>query len=124
MDDCAVEFTASLAPIVTGNLCEPCDRTYQGSIDWIRETCNELLGNEGDLPTEATFGFRFISETSREVWGQNADQEWTKVADLGLEDGTWVSTTTSEIREDIEDCNNGVQYLGDLTITLSFTDAP
>jgi hypothetical protein len=123
VEDCLTEWTASLTHIEM-HACDSCDRVYNGPITLLRDECSELIGNTEPIPSSMDVGMVFISETQREVWGINEAGVWEKSADLTYNAPSWVASGTAEIREDISECNNGVQHLGDLTVSVTFTDTP
>ena len=122
VDDCQTRFTAELThdPDETG--CEACDRVYKGPLTWVNDSCSELLGENGPKPDTTEYGVEFISETERVLYVNDATTGWSPTVTLVQNGSTWENVTEVPIEEDIDDCNNGVQYLGDLTVNIRFTD--
>ena len=122
VDDCTTQFTAALtyAPEDTG--CLECDRVYKGPLTWLNDSCSELLGENGPKPETTEYGLVFQSETQRTLYVNDPSTGWTEAVLLALEGDQWVNITEVPIREDIDECNNGEQYLGDLNVRVSFQD--
>ena len=122
VDDCETRFSADLTYDETDDTCSECDRVYKGPLTWEQDSCSELLGEDGPKPETTEYGLKFVSETLRTVYVNDPNTGWTKAVDLVQEGEQWQNVTSVEIREDVDECNNGVQYLGDLTVTSLFTD--
>ena len=122
VEDCQTRFTAALTydPNETG--CTSCDRVYKGPLNWLNDSCSELLGETGPKPEVTEYGIEFVSETERRLYVNDATTGWTSTVTLTLNGTSWENITEVPIEEDIDDCNNGVQYLGDLTVRVGFTD--
>ncbi len=120
--DCTTTVTAPITTLESGDVCDACDRTYHGPFTYLEDTCSELAGNE-DPATEGSFGFKFNSDTARELWGKNEEMVWEKSLDLVQDvSGTWTGTVTDDLILDPPDCNNGEQNLGTFEVTVFFTD--
>jgi hypothetical protein len=120
--DCVTTLTSRITTLESGDLCEACDRTYHGPFDYLEDTCSRFAGT-GEPAKEGSFGFKFPSETLREMWGKNEQMMWEKSLDLSKDAaGTWSGSVADELVMDPEDCNNGEQNLGSFEITVFFSD--
>ncbi len=125
VDDCATTYTSPLGMDLTVDPCASCDRTFEGPFTYSVDSCSDLLPDSPPPPASGAFGLVFTSETEWQVWSQNADGVWNEVG-AATDDGsgTFVYTAESVITDDPPDCNNGDQDLGNLVVTLSFTETP
>lgn len=117
--DCTTAFTVNMTERTEGNLCTACDATYAGDISYSQDSCSELLGTQA--PTSGEWGFVALSATERELW-LYANGTWAYSSTLTLQDGVYSYTITEAIHQDPDECNNGEQYVGDLTATVNFAD--
>ena len=115
--DCTTDFSGMLSE---AEGCAGCDRTYEGPFTYAKEECTELVGG-GEVPTSGAYGFVFISEDRRELWTQD-EGAWVPASELTRQGDEWLLTVSEDIIDDPEDCDNGPQNLGRLTVTLSFKD--
>lgn len=122
VDDCVTTFTAALTYAPEDSSCGPCDRIYKGPLTWLEDSCSELLGENGPKPETTEYGVRFDSETTRTLYLNDPTTGWAESVVVTRDGDRWVNQTVVPIEEDIEACNNGVQYLGDLTADVSFED--
>ena len=122
VDDCVTSFTAALTHAPEDMSCEPCDRIYKGPLTWLEDSCSELLGENGPKPEVTEYGVRFDSEKERTLYLNDPSTGWAESVVVTLQNGRWVNQTVLPVEEDIDACNNGVQYLGDLTVDVSFED--
>jgi hypothetical protein len=119
--DCTTALTASLTELTGAQACQSCDRSYSGAFTYTQDTCSELLGTT--LPQSGAFGFVFVSETQRELWGQDEAGQWAFSSLVDSTDGrNWELTASEAVYDDPEDCDNGTQNLGTLTLTVAFVD--
>ena len=102
--------------------CPDCDRTYRGALTYSTDTCSELLGES--LPVDAIYGFVFLDEYNRELWAPDTTTgKWYFIERLTSDNGRqWLINGSDAIIMDPEDCDNGNQNLGTLTITLTWVD--
>jgi len=121
VDDCVTDIRAQLSVATDGDLCTDCDRTYAGTFNYETDTCTEPE-DMGDRPTEGRFGFVFVSETERELWALNDAGAWEYAITMPLKDGRWSHTDAGEIEYEYDDCRNSPLTVGNLAVTLSFTD--
>ncbi len=120
IDDCYSAGGGTLTQIDTEQACPKCDRTYKGPLNWPQDSCSDFL--ETPMPADATFGFVFISETQRELWVPDDVWNWYPLAILDDNAGVYGDSSSEDIIADPDDCDNGDQNLGTLTLTLQFTD--
>ncbi|MCB9742165.1 MAG: hypothetical protein H6741_18365 [Alphaproteobacteria bacterium] len=122
--DCTTDLVAPLQEFTEGNICTSCDKSYVGPVNVTDDSCAELLGDNAEpSPTELAFGFQFVSTQERVLWARDEAGVWAQAVTMTREgEGPWQWSSTSEIWDDPPDCNNGQQHLGDLTVTLTFTD--
>ena len=118
--DCVTDFTADLTVDLADTSCEPCDRVYKGPLTWGNDSCSELLGEDGPKPESTEYGLAFRSETDWMLYVNDPAAGWVEAVPLENIDGRWVNVTEFEVREDIEECANGEQYLGDLRVEILF----
>lgn len=122
VDDCITEFTTELQVVTDGDICTQCDRTYEGTFTYERETCDGQYG-DGSLPTSGRFGFVFANGKWVLFGKDEATGAWEEGIDL-QPDGNryvWDNGTGEPIYYDVGDCDNDPLYVGDLLINLSFT---
>jgi len=119
--DCATRFTVAMTQRTAGNVCDGCDATYEGSIAYSEDTCSDLIGTPA--PSSGEWGFVAVSATERELWLFEGGQ-WMLSDTLTEQDGSYTVSVTEAVNQDPPDCNNGVQYVGDLTVDVAFTDTP
>jgi hypothetical protein len=124
VDDCDTAYTSPLTQDLTVEDCLACDRTFEGAFTYSTDTCADLIGS--DSPLSGAFGFVFTSETEWEFWGINADSGEWESAGVATDDGSgnFVYQTEGVITDNPPDCDNGDQDLGNLVITLGFSEAP
>ncbi|MCK6506835.1 hypothetical protein L6R53_26265 [Myxococcota bacterium] len=121
IEDCVADAVSALRLVTTGRLCESCERTYEGTLTYNQDTCSALL--ETVPPTRAEYGFNFLDANTRELWSPDEMGTWQMVDRLVSTDGvTWTLAGTEEIWADPEDCDNGNQNLGLLSVTLTWRD--
>jgi hypothetical protein len=119
--DCGTHVRVLMRHRTGGDTCRRCDRTYRGTFEYLEDTCSELLGEEA--LESGSWGFVFLGPRRRELWLPDAEGTWVKNDTLRLsDDGLWRLDRTDPVELDPPDCNNGVQYLGDLTIASTFED--
>ena len=126
VDDCATDYTSPLGTTLTVDRCEACDRTFEGPFTYSVDTCTELLPDASDPPDSGAFGMVFTSATEWEVFSINGETGLWESVGIATDDGsgTFVYQTEAVISGDPEECNNGEQDLGNLVVTLSFSEAP
>lgn len=121
IEDCQANATAALEQVTSGRLCESCDRTYAGSFSYTTETCSALIGVPA--PTRAEYGFVFVDPRTRELWTPDSAGVWAYTETLSSTDGrTFRLQGAEDIWEDPDDCDNGMQNLGRLSVNLTWTD--
>jgi hypothetical protein len=119
--DCLTTLTAELSLLEGPQACPDCDRTFAGDLNYTQDSCSELLGTT--LPPSAAFGFVFVSASQRELWGQDEAGAWAFTSLVDSTDGrTWELVASEAVYDDPEDCDNGMQNLGTLTLTVAFVD--
>ncbi len=121
INDCTTFFTAPLVRTEQGELCEACDGTFAGPITYVYDDCDDLTG-DGTRPTEGRFGFRFLSETERELWSQDDSGVWQLGFTMTLQGESWSFTDSGEVQVDTGDCENSPLTVGNLTVTMTFVD--
>lgn len=121
INDCATRFSIPLAVAEKGPLCTDCDLTFFGPITYDYDDCDDLTG-DSTRPTEAWFGFKFIDESTREMWSQDEKGTWGKAVTMTKAGGVWEFSESGEVVEDIDDCENSPLTLGNLTVTMTFED--
>lgn len=120
--DCVTAVAATLA-LDSSDPCPSCDRTYSGPTRVVKDECSEVTGSAADLPPTLAFGFVFESVDARELWAKNDTSGlWEKAVDLVDDGGTWSYTTSEPLNTDIDGCDNNPIYVGDLYVTVAFTD--
>ena len=117
--NCATRFTVSMTRRTEGNVCPDCDATYEGTILYSEDTCSDLIGTEA--PADGAWGFIALSATERELWLEEGGV-WVASEVLDLTDGSYRFAVTEAVNQDPPDCNNGVQYVGDISVDVGFTD--
>ena len=117
--DCATRFTVDMAERATGDVCTACDITYEGTLNYSEDTCSELIGT--DAPVMGAWGFVHVSPTQRELW-TNDTGSWVLSQTLNGANGVFTFETTEAVNQDPPDCNNGVQYVGDISVSVAFED--
>lgn len=120
IDDCSTEASGRLNMLEGPQACPDCDRSYSGPITYGTDTCSELLG-VAQAP-DASFGLVFLAEDQRELWAPDEAGAWFPLVTLTRQDKLWTNTTSEDIWADPEDCDNGDQNLGNLTVTVDFRD--
>lgn len=121
IEDCRADSTASLRLVETGPTCPTCDRTYSGPLTYTTETCSALIGVAA--PTRVDYGFVFLDPRTRELWSPDEAGTWTLVDTMISTDGiTFALSGAEPIMDDPDDCDNGMQNLGTLSVDLSWTD--
>lgn len=121
IEDCVADAVSNLTLVTTGRRCESCERTYEGELTYNQDSCSALL--ETPAPTRGEYGFNFLDANTRELWSPDETGTWLFVDRLVSTDGVnWVLAGTEEIWADPEDCDNGNQNLGLLSVTLSWRD--
>jgi hypothetical protein len=118
--DCATRFTVNMMERMTGDLCPVCDITYEGTLAYTEDSCSELL--ETDAPTSSQWGFVHISSTERELW-TNDTGSWALSETLTGASGVFTFDLTEAVNQDPPECNNGMQYVGDITVSIAFEDS-
>ena len=119
--DCATVTTSTMIIDESAAACAQCDRTFSGTLNYSEDSCSELL--ETTPPTSASVGLVFVSETTRELWGVNDAGQWEMAAAINIDDdGMWELAGGEQVWDDPDDCDNGNQHLGDLTVVVSFKD--
>ncbi len=117
--DCATRFTVNMTERTTGDLCTACDITYEGPLTYSEDTCSELIGTQA--PTSSQWGFVHVSSTERELW-TNESGIWALSETLTGANGVFTFDATEAVNQDPPDCGNGVQYVGDITVSIAFED--
>ena len=122
IDDCETVMTSTMTQVDDGDICEQCNRTFEGQFSYPKDECADLVA--GERPTEGRFGLVF-AENKWVLFSKNESGEWVESVDLQPDgSGTYSYATTEAVEEDMqEDCKTGVQHLGDLTVTLSFAES-
>lgn len=121
VDDCQTDASGRLTRIQDARACTECDRTYYGSLSYAVDSCSDML--ETDPVPDALFGFVFLSETERELYSQDpTDGTWYFIETITRTKGEWRISGSDAVWADPDDCDNGDQNLGTLTITTSFKD--
>ena len=120
VDDCATRFSIPLT-IATTDLCMECDLTFTGPITYDYDDCDDLTG-DNTRPTEGWFGFAFVDENTRDLWSQNGAGIWEKAITMKKTGAKWEFSESGEVSEDVDDCDNSPLTLGNLTVTMTFTD--
>ncbi|MCB9777560.1 MAG: hypothetical protein H6742_03265 [Alphaproteobacteria bacterium] len=123
VDDCQTDASSNLRWIQDARACPECDRTYFGTLSYAVDSCSEML--ETTPATEALFAFVFLSETERELYSQDPTSgTWYYLDTMTRAEGRWTLSGSDSVIADPDDCDNGDQNLGTLTITTSFRDLP
>ncbi len=117
--NCATRFSVNMTERTTGDLCTACDITYEGTLTYSEDTCSELIGTSA--PTSSQWGFVHVSSTERELW-TNDTGSWVLSETLTGANGVFTFDTTEAVNQDPPDCDNGVQYVGDITVSIAFED--
>lgn len=121
VEDCRADAVSNLTLVEKGRVCAECDRTYQGTLTYNEDSCSALL--ETTAPTRAEYGFVFLDARTRELWSPDEVGTWTFVERLSSTDGlVWQMSGAEEMWANPDECDNGDQNLGLLTVDLSWTD--
>lgn len=122
IDDCRTDTSAVLALVKGGpQACPQCDRTYRGNLVYAEDSCSDLL--ETAPPVDAAYGYIFVDEFNRELWAPDDTGAWIYLETLSSDNGRrWELGGSEAIWADPDDCDNGDQNLGTLTVTLSWLD--
>ena len=122
VDDCVTDFTSALEMVTEGDLCEPCDATYEGAFDYSQDTCTAAFGDGSSPPASGRFGFAFVNDDKWVLFGKNETTgTWEEGVTLSRDGERYVWQTTEPVSVDVDDCDNSPLHVGDVTVTLSFT---
>ena len=104
-------------------VCAACDATFEGSLNYSTDSCADLIDQSS--PTSTGFGFVFTSTNSWQFFARNAETGQWESGGVATNDGsgTYSFSASDVISGDPDDCDNGDQDLGNLTLTLTFSDA-
>ena len=99
--------------------CPQCNRTFYGQFTYTEDSCE----GGGVRPTDGYYGLIF-AENKWVLFTENDAGEWVEAVDLSADDqGGFSFTSASEpVWLDSEECDNGNQHVGDITLTLAFKD--
>lgn len=122
VNDCVTDFTSPLEMVLEGDLCGPCDATYEGAFSYSQDTCTATFGDGSAPPASGRFGFAFVNDTKWVLFGKNETSgEWEEGVTLQQDGDRYTWQTTEAITVDVDECDNSPLYVGDVTVTLSFT---
>ncbi len=119
--DCATQYSSTLLPVDDPSLqCPTCDRTFFGALSYSVNSCESVLEG-GSYPSEAYFGFVFVSESQWTLYGKNDSGAWESTGvNLNVNGDQYVFTVTEPISVDTGNCDNDPLHVGDLTVTWTF----
>ena len=122
IDDCVTDFTSPLEQVTDGDICTQCDATYEGPFSYSQDTCTVIFGDGTAPPASGRFGFAFVNDNKWVLFGKNETSgQWEEGVDLSNDGGRYTWATTEAVNVDVDDCDNSPLYVGDVTVTLSFT---
>lgn len=117
--DCETDLEAALSVRTSGDVCAACDRTYEGPITYVMDSCAELLNQTP--PSTGAWGFVAVGPTERELW-LPVDGTWQVSSTLTLETGVWVTSASDSVSQVPPSCGTAVQTVGSVAIDATFTD--
>ena len=118
VEDCRTAFTSTLTH-ATDDECPQCNRTFHGAFSYSEDSCP----NPETRPAEGWFGFVFPGN-KWVLFTKDEAGAWQEAVDLAKDDqGGYSFQSTTPVNLDNEECDNGSQYVGDLTVKLIYTDA-
>jgi len=122
VDDCVTDFTSALERQYEGDLCGPCDATYEGAFSYSQDTCTAIFGDGTSPPASGRFGFAFLNDAKWVLFGKNETTgEWEEGITLNADGDRFTWKTSEPINVDVDECDNSPLHVGDVTVTLSFT---